>query len=99
MLANAQAAVPTKVGILHIQNAIISTKDGQKAAGDLQTKFAPAKAEIDKLQNEVLQVEDQLKKGSQTLSDDARQKLMRDRDQKATALKRRTEDIQAEVEQ
>jgi outer membrane protein len=100
MLANAQAApTPTKVGIIHIQNAILATKDGQKAANDLQTKFGPTKAQIDKMNTEVLAVEDKLKKGSQTLSDDARQTLMRDRDQKATALKRATEDAQAEVEQ
>src|SRR5690242_18081569 len=100
MLANAQAAAtPTKVGIVHIQNAILATKDGQKAANDLQTKFSPTKSQIDKMQNDVMQVEDKLKKGSQTLSDDARQQLMRDRDQKATALKRATEDAQAEVEQ
>lgn len=100
MLANAQAAsTPTKVGIIHIQNAILATKDGQKAANDLQTKFGPTKAQIDKMQSEVVAVEDKIKKGSQTLSDDARQQLMRDRDQKATALKRATEDAQAEVEQ
>jgi outer membrane protein len=101
MLANAQGAstVPAKVGIIHIQNAILATKDGQKAANDLQQKFSPTKSQIDKMQNEVLQVEDKLKKGSQTLSDEARQSLMRDRDQKTTALKRATEDAQAEVEQ
>src|SRR5262249_38917504 len=101
MLANAQgaSAVPAKVGIIHIQNAILATKDGQKAANDLQQKFAPTKSQIDKMQSDVMQVEDKLKKGSQTLSDDARQQLMRDRDQKATALKRATEDAQAEVEQ
>jgi outer membrane protein len=100
MLANAQAApTPTKVGIIHIQNAILATKEGQKAANDLQSKFGPTKAQIDKMQSDVLAVEDKLKKGSQTLSDDARQQLMRDRDQKATALKRATEDAQAEVEQ
>ena len=101
MLANAQAATttPTKVGIIHIQNAILATKDGQKAANALQSKFSPTKSQIDKMQNDVLQVEDKLKKGSQTLSDEARQQLMRDRDQKATALKRATEDAQAEVEQ
>jgi outer membrane protein len=100
MLANAQAAsTPTKVGIIHIQNAILATKDGQKAANDLQSKFGPTKAQIDKMQSEVVSVEDKIKKGSQTLSDDARQQLMRDRDQKATALKRATEDAQAEVEQ
>src|SRR5438270_3055482 len=100
MLANAQAATtPTKVGIIHIQNAILATKDGQKAANELQSKFGPTKSQIDKMQSDVLQVEDKLKKGSQTLSEDARQQLMRDRDQKATALKRATEDAQAEVEQ
>src|SRR6476646_8454611 len=100
VLANAQAATtPTKVGIIHIQNAILATKDGQKAANDLQSKFGPTKAQIDKMQSEVVSVEDKIKKGSQTLSDDARQQLMRDRDQKATALKRATEDAQAEVEQ
>ena len=100
MLAHAQAAsTPTKIGIIHIQNAILATKDGQKAASDLQTKFGPTKTQIDKMQSEVMQVEDKLKKGSQTLSDDARTQLMRERDQKATALKRATEDAQAEVEQ
>jgi outer membrane protein len=100
MLANAQAApTPSKIGIIHIQNAILATKDGQKAANDLQTKFGPTKTQIDKMQADILAVEDKIKKGSQTLSDDARQTLMRERDQKATALKRATEDAQAEVEQ
>jgi outer membrane protein len=99
-LAHAQAAsTPTKIGIIHIQNAILATKDGQKAANDLQAKFGPTKSQIDKMQSDVMQVEDKLKKGSQTLSDDARTQLMRERDQKATALKRATEDAQAEVEQ
>ena len=98
LAANAQAA-PTKVGIINIQQAILATQDGKKAVSELEQKFAPTKAQIDKMQNDVLQVEDKLKKGAQTLSDDARQQLMRDRDQKSTALKRATEDAQAEAEQ
>ena len=99
MLANAQAAAPTKVGIINIQQAILATADGKKAVAELEQKFGPTKAQIDKMQNDVLQVEDKLKKGAQTLSDDARTQLMRERDQKATALKRATEDAQAEAEQ
>lgn len=101
MLAHAQTAAPApgKVGIIHIQNAIISTKDGQKAASDLQARFAPKKAEIDKAQNEIAQLQEQLKKGSATLSDDARQNLMRDIDQKTKTLNRNTEDAQAELDQ
>jgi outer membrane protein len=101
MLAHAQtaAAVQTKVGIIHIQNAIISTKDGQKAAGELQTKFAPKKAELEKKQSLIAQLQDQLRKGSNTMSDDAKQKLMREIDQNTKSLNRETEDDQAELDQ
>ena len=35
-LANAQGAAPTKVAIINVQQAILQTKDGQKASADLQ---------------------------------------------------------------
>ena len=46
---------PTKVAIIHIQNAILQTKDGQKAASELQAKFAPKKAELEKKQADIAQ--------------------------------------------
>ena len=98
-LAQAGAPAPTKVGIIHIQNAIISTKDGQKAASELQTKFAPKKAELEKRQNTLAQLQDQLRKGSNTMSDEAKQKLMREIDQNTKSLNRESEDAQAELEQ
>jgi outer membrane protein len=91
--------VPTKVGIIHIQNAIISTKDGQKAANELQTKFAPKKAELDKKQSTIAQLQDQLRRGSNTMSEDAKQKLIREIDQNTKSLNRETEDAQAELDQ
>jgi outer membrane protein len=101
LLAHAQTGAPaqTKVGIIHIQNAIISTKDGQKAASELQAKFAPKKADLEKKQNNLAQLQDQLRKGSATMSDEAKQKLMREIDQTNTAIKRETEDAQAELDQ
>jgi outer membrane protein len=101
LLTPAQTATSsqTKVGIIHIQNAIISTKDGQKAAGDLQTRFAPKKADLDKKQGTVAQLQDQLRKGSATMSEEAKQKLMREIDQNTKSLNRETEDAQAELDQ
>jgi outer membrane protein len=100
-LAHAQsgAAVPNKVGIIHIQNAIISTKDGQKAASDLQTRFAPRKADLEKKQSTISQLQDQLRKGNNTMSEDAKQKLVREIDQNTKSLNRETEDAQAELDQ
>jgi outer membrane protein len=98
-LANAQAVTPTKIAIIHVQNAILSTKDGQKAAGALQTTFAPRKAELEKKQQEIASLQDQLKKGSTTMSEDARTKLMRDSDALTTKLNRDTQDAQADLDE
>lgn len=97
-LAYGQAQTPAKIGIIHVQNAILSTKDGQKAASELQTRFAPKKAELDKKQSTISALQDQYRKGSATMSDEAKQKLMRDIDQSNKALTRETEDAQAELD-
>jgi len=105
MLSQAQTGTPpqtpaqTKVGIIHIQNAIISTKDGQKAAADLTAKFAPRKADLEKKNSTIAQLQDQLRKGSNTMSEEAKQKLMREIDQTTKSLNRETEDAQAELDQ
>jgi outer membrane protein len=96
--ASAQGT-PTKIAIIHVQNAILGTKDGQRAAGDLQTKFAPKKADLDKKQNDLVTLQDQLKKQQATLSEDARAKLMRDIDATNTRLQRETQDAQADLDE
>jgi len=97
--ASSQTAPPTKVGIIAFQNAIISTKDGQKAAADLTTRFAPKKSELEKKQSTIAQLQDQLRKGTNTMSEEAKQKLMREIDQNTKSLNRETEDAQAELDQ
>lgn len=90
---------PTKVGIIHIQQAIISTRDGQKAAADLQERFDPKRRELERKQSEIQALQDQLRRGANTLSEEARQKLMREIDARTRALNRETEDAQAEFDQ
>ncbi len=95
----AVAAPPTKVGILNIQQAIAQTKDGQKAAGELTTKYEPKKKELEQKQAEVSQLEQQYRSGTNTMSDEARQKLARDIEQRRKQLQRDTDDAQAELQQ
>lgn len=92
-------APPTKVGILHIQQAIAQTRDGQKAVGELSTKYEPRKKELEQKQAEVQRLEQQYRSGTNTMSDEARQKLMRDIDQRRKQLQRDTDDAQAELQQ
>ena len=89
---------PSKVAIIHVQNAILQTKDGQKAASELQGRFAPKKADLDKKQADIATLQDQLRKGSATMSEDAKAKLMRDIDANNKSLQRDTEDAQADLD-
>jgi outer membrane protein len=98
-LAQAQGAAPPKIGIIHVQAAILGTKDGKKAGDELNAKFSQRKAELDKKQAAIDQLKEQLQKGSATMSEDAKNKLMRQIDADTTKLKRDTEDAQADMEQ
>ena len=99
-LSYAQAgAQANKVGIIHIQNAIISTQDGQKAATELQARFDPRSKDLEKKNAELSALREQLQKGSNTLSDEARQKLIRDIDTRTRIFTRETEDARTEYDQ
>ena len=99
-VARAQgAAAPVKIGIIHVQAAILQTKDGQKAAADLKTKFAPKQAELEKKQAAIEGLREQMQKGSATMSDEAKAKIARDIDANTKSLQRDNEDLQSDVEQ
>lgn len=89
----------TKVGIIHIQNAIISTKDGQKAAADLQARFLPTKQKLERKQAEIEADRAKLNQGSNAMGQEQKEALMREIDQKTKSLNRDTEDAQAELDQ
>ncbi len=94
-----QAATNTKVGVINIQQAVYSTKDGRAAVEQLQMKFEPRKRELDKKNSEIQQLQDQFRKSQNTASEEQRAKLARDIDQKQRSLQRDTEDAQAEFDQ
>ncbi|HVT94145.1 MAG TPA: OmpH family outer membrane protein [Bryobacteraceae bacterium] len=92
-------AAQTKVGIINIQGAISSTRDGKKAGADLDTKFAPRRKEVEDAQNEIKNLRDQLQKGENTMSESSKQQIARDIDTKTKRLNRTMEDAQAELQQ
>ena len=98
LLAQAPAAAG-RVGVINIQGALIGTKDGQKAAAELEAKAAPKRKELEGKQTEINSLKDQLQKGANTLSEESREKLYRDIDLKTKSLKRDAEDAQADWNQ
>jgi outer membrane protein len=98
-MASAQAAAPTKVAIISVQQAILQTKDGQTASAALQAKFMPKRQQLEKKQSDIVNLQDQMKKGSATMSDEAKSKLARDIDSNQKSLQRDSEDFDADVQQ
>ena len=96
-LAHGQAP-PTKVGIIHIQNALIGTADGRKAVTELQAKFEPTSKKLESMRDEIGSLQAELSKGSNTMGEERRRVLARDIDQKTRSLNRATEDAQADFQ-
>ena len=89
----------TRVGIINIQDAIIRTEEGQATAKKLQERYAPRQTSLEKQKREVEDLQSQLNKGRNTMSEEARNKLIREIDQKSKALTRDNEDASAEFQQ
>lgn len=96
-LAAAQA--PTKVGVIQVQAALTATKEGQKAAAELETRMAPRKKELEAKQAEIKDLQDKLQKGGLTLSEAAKEDMTRSIDARTKSFNRDVEDAQAELDQ
>lgn len=95
----AVSAPPTKVAVIQIQAALAATKEGQKAAAELEVKLSPRKKELDGKQAEIKELQERLQRGGNTLSDSAKEDLTRNIDAKTKSYNRELEDAQAELEQ
>ena len=95
----AVSAPPTKVAVIQIQAALAATKEGQKAAADLEVKLSPRKKDLDGKQAEIKELQERLQRGGNTLSDSAKEDLTRNIDAKTKSYNRELEDAQAELEQ
>jgi len=95
----AQAQAPQKYAVINVQAAIAGTKDGQKAAAELESKAGPKKKELDQKQNDINALKDQLQKGQNTLSEATKNELYKNIQQKTTSLQRDYEDAQADMDQ
>jgi Skp family chaperone for outer membrane proteins len=95
LMAQAPAAVPTKICVINLQSAMLSTKEGQAAADDFRTKFAePEEKKLQAKQAEITDLNDKLQRGANTMSQTAQDDMKRSIDRKSTEYKRSVEDYQ-----
>ncbi len=89
----------SKVGTINIQQAIVSTKEGQKASAELQTRFDPKRKEIEKGQATLQTKQQQLQKMGTVGSDEVKRKLATEIELDGNRLKRDSEDAQSDYDQ
>jgi outer membrane protein len=99
LVSVASAQTAPKFGVIDMQKALLSTKDGQKAVEELRAKFAPKEQEFQKRQADLQSKQDQYRKTENTISDEAKATLARDIDAMTKNLQRDTDDARQDVDQ
>jgi outer membrane protein len=94
----AQAQAPLKIGVIDMQAALLSTKDGQKAVAEMKAKFAPKEQEFQKRQQDLQAKREQFNKTENTISEEAKATLARDIDAMTKNLQRDTDDARQDLE-
>jgi len=87
-----------KLGVINMNSALIATRDGQKAASQLNARRAAKSKEFGQKQAEILALQDQLSKGASTLSEAAKNALFASIAAKKKSYQREAEDAQADLE-
>ena len=98
-IALAQAPAPAKIATIHIQNAMVGTKEGQKAAAGLQARVEPRRKEIEAKQAEITAKQAEVNKSRNTMAEAKLASLQRDIDSLTKSLQRDSQDAQEELQQ
>src|SRR6478735_11861501 len=91
--------VPTKIGVVNIQQAIGECAEGKKEIDALQQKFNPKQAELKNMSDEVESLKKQYQAQADKLSEDEKSSRAKAIDTKQKSLQRSFEDAQAEFQQ
>ena len=92
-------AAQTKIGIIHVQQAIANTHEGQALIKNLEEKYKPTRDKMDEDNQGIAELRDRLEKGAVTMSEEARRTLARDIQTKERTLQRDMEDARGEFNQ
>ncbi len=87
----------SKIGIVSIQGAIAGTREGQKAAQELDQKVVPKQKEFASRQSEIAQLQDQYNKSGSVMAEDKRNQIARNIDEKKKRLERDMQDAEEEL--
>ncbi len=91
--ASAADVAPTKIAVVNVQLAITSTAEGKQAAAELQARFTPEKNDLDQLQRRIEDIQNRLRNGERTLSDEEKARLAREGNQLSRRYQRKQQEL------
>lgn len=94
--AFASAQTPLKVAVINLQRAIVETAEIKKAQVELEARYKPRTAELERLQKELQDIQVQLQSGK--LSPQGEQELNARGQLRQRQLQRAQEDLQGDVD-
>src|SRR6516225_8346947 len=92
------SAAAGRIGVINIQEAIVGTAEGKKALAEIQKKYEPRRNDLQRQEQEITALQDQLQKQVNTLSDEEKLRLQRQLDEKQRLFKRAQEDAQTDYQ-
>src|SRR5437660_10680576 len=96
LAAASVGSAQTKVGIINLQRAVLESAEIKKASAEMENKYKPRQAEIEKLQKEIAGIQQSLQSGK--LNALGEQDANAQGQRKQRELTRITEDLQADVD-
>src|SRR5689334_20580493 len=88
----------TKLAIINSQQAVLDTAEIKKAQAQLEAKFKPRQADVERIQNEIAGLQAKLQQGQGRITAQEEQNLTAQGQRRQRELQRLTEDLQADVD-
>ena len=92
------ASAQTKVAVINLQKAVLESDEIKKASAALEAKYKPRQQELEKLNNEIQMIQQQLQTNAGKLTPQAEADLNAQGSRKQRDLQRKSEDLQADVD-
>jgi outer membrane protein len=93
----ASTAAQTKIGVINIRQAIISTKEGTQASAQLNIQFTPRQNDLESLNKQIQDLQNRLNSGARTLSDDEKARLQAQGTLLSHEFQRKQDDLNEEL--
>lgn len=95
--AQAAGSAASKIGVINVRQAIVTTAEGKQASAELQSQFAPRQNELEALNKQINDLRQRLAAGQTTLSDEEKQRLTIQGQRLAAQLERKNNELQEDL--